>query len=105
MNSNRGMIKWQPFSAVVPSNYIVKKILNEKNKIKKPSLSEEQLKEIEELVLISYTNQESFHFCYFYGGRKYFKYGFIKEIDSVTKKILLNDGTLLFFNQIVSIKS
>lgn len=105
MNSNRGMIKWQPFSAVIPGNHLVNKIINDKSKIKKPELSEEQLKEIEKLVLISYSNKEPFHFCYFYNGQELIKYGFIKDINSVTKKILLSDGTLLFFNQIVSIKT
>ncbi len=103
MNSNRGMVKWQPFSAVIPGNHLVSKIINDKSKIKKPELSEEQLKNIEKLVIISYTNQESFHFYYFYSGKKLIKYGFVKKIDSVMKKILLNNGTLIFFNQIIDI--
>lgn len=105
MNSNRGMVKWQPFSAVVPSSYIINKIVTDKNKIKKPELSEEQLENIEKLVIISYTNQEAFHFCYFYSGKKLIKYGFVKEIDSIKKRILLNNGALIFFNQIISIRN
>lgn len=103
MNSNRNMVKWQPFSAVIPGSYIVNKITNDKNKVRKPELSEEQLKEIENLVIISYSNQEAFHFHYFCNGKMLIKYGFIKEINSISKKILLNDGTFLFFNQIISI--
>lgn len=101
--NNRNMVKWQPFSAVIPGSYVVNKIINSKNKIKKPELSDEQLKEIENLVIISYSNQESFHFRYFYNGKILIKYGFIKEINPISKKILLNDGTLLFFNQIINI--
>lgn len=103
MNNNRNIVKWQPFSAVIPGSYIVNKIINDKCKVKKPELSEEQIKEIEELVVISYSNQEPFHFHYFYNGKIIIKYGFVKEINSVLKKILLNDDTSLFFNQIVSI--
>ena len=105
MNSNRGMVKWQPFSAIIPGNYLVNKILSTKNKIKKPELSEEQLKEIENFVLTSYTNQEPFHFYYFNNGKILSKYSFVKEINSISKKILLSDGTFLFFNQIIKIKS
>lgn len=103
MNNNRNMVKWQSFSAVINGDYLVNKIISTKEKIKKPELSEEELKEIEELVLISYSNQEPFHFHYFYNGKILTKYNFVKEIDSISKKILLNDSTSLFFNQITNI--
>ena len=45
--NKRNLVKWQPFSAVIPGKYLVDKVMKDKNKIEMPILSDDQLKEIE----------------------------------------------------------
>ena len=41
-NDGRGIIKWRPFDSVISGNKVVKELLKERAKIKRPILSEEQ---------------------------------------------------------------
>ena len=58
MSTNRGMIKWAPFSAVAPGNYMVNEVLNKKNKVKMPILSEDQINDINNKITTSFNNKE-----------------------------------------------
>ena len=55
---DRGMIKWEPFNSVIPSSKVIKDVMKEKNKIKKPILSEDQLKIIEQKLIESFNSCE-----------------------------------------------
>ena len=56
--NDRGMIKWAPFSAVVPGTYLVREIELEKHRIKKPCLDEDKVTEIEKSILEAYNNHD-----------------------------------------------
>ena len=99
--NNRGMIKWQPFNAVIPGKYMVNSVLKEKNKIKRPILSEDQLREIEEKIFTAYKNDEVVKIKLYKSGKFYMKKGIIKNIDKLSHKITLNDGYCMFFEQII----
>ena len=43
----RGMIKWQPFSAVAPTTTMVNDVLSKKNVVKMPVLTDDKLLELE----------------------------------------------------------
>lgn len=100
---SRGMIKWQPFSAVVPGNVLVNDILKKKNVVSMPCLTEDKLMELEEKILISLDNQSPIKIKLFRNGRMFLKDGIVGNIDKISKKITLNDGYSLFFSQIVEI--
>lgn len=100
---SRGMIKWQPFSAVVPGNVLVNDILKKKNIVTMPCLTEDKLMELEEKILISLDNQSPIKIKLFRNGRMFLKDGIVGNIDKLSKKITLNDGYSLFFSQIVEI--
>ena len=56
---DRGMIKWQPFDSLLSTKKVAKEIINEKSKVAMPTLSEDQLLNIEEKVLEAYYNGET----------------------------------------------
>lgn len=101
---DRNVIKWQPFNAVAAGSYMVDEVLKEKNKIKMPELSDEQINELENYIKESYFNEEEITITYFKNGRLYRRNGFIKEINSHIGKITLNDNFNIFFKQILNIK-
>lgn len=101
MTTNRGMIKWQPFSAVASGTYMINNVLKEKNKIKKPILSEDQKIELQNKMVDSYNNQEKIIVKYFRDGRLYTLEGKITEIDINKHRISINNHFWVFFSQIV----
>ena len=103
MSTNRGMIKWAPFSAVAPGSYMVNEVLNKKNKVKMPILSEDQINDINDKTLNAFNNKEIIKIKFFREGKYYEKRGIIANIDLNCRKILLNDGFSVFFSQIIEI--
>ena len=101
--SNRGMIKWQPFSAVAPGNALVNEVMKKKNRIKMPILSEDQIANIEDKVLNSYELQVPITIKYYKNYSIYLKEGIISKIDIVAKKIFINDNSTIYFLQIIEI--
>ncbi len=99
----RGIIKWQPFSAVVPSYRMINDVLSKKNVVEMPVLSEDQLVTIQEKLLSSFQKKEIVTILYFFAGRYYTIKGLVTQIDTNTHKILLNDKKSLFFSQIIRI--
>lgn len=99
----RELVKWQPFQAIIPGNRMVHDVLEQKNKISMPVLSDDQLYQIQERLLYSYQTQEKVQLIYFHGGRLYRKVGKVTEIDANQRRIVLNGHFFLFFSQIVEI--
>lgn len=101
MITNREKVKWQPFSAVIPSNYMIDDVLRKKNKIKMPILSDDQKEELQCKIISYYNNQEVVKVKYFRDGRLYIMGGKITFIDRNRYKIILNGEFPIFFSQIV----
>ena len=101
-NFDRGMIKWQPFNAVVPSKQLVNEILKEKNKIKMPNLSEEQRRNIEEKLILAFYENDEVTLDFYYQGKIFKIKEKIKKIDSTYHKIYFNNKVLLF-DQIINV--
>lgn len=101
---DRGMIKWQPFNSLINGNEVINSILKEKEKIKKPIISEEEKNEIEAKIIDAYFTQIIVNITYFKNGNLTKVEGRIKKIDQVYKLVYLNELKLLF-NQIISIES
>lgn len=102
--SDRGMIKWMPFDSVISSKKILHHITKEKNRVLKPILSEEQLREMEEKIWESVHNQIPLRIIYFYDGRYHRKEGLqILEIQTNRRKIIFQDYSTLYFDQIIQV--
>ena len=100
--SDRGMIKWAPFNSVVNGKKIIYEILDDKSKIKKPILSDEQIDNLEKKLLLHFYDHEEVKIDYFYNGKIYPLKGNIKKIDSIYHKIYLNN-LILYFDQIIKV--
>ena len=73
---DRGMIKWQPFDSLTSSKKMVQHILQEKNKMAKPILSQEQLEEIQTKIWEGFHTQIPLRIIYFFNGRYQVKQNF-----------------------------
>ncbi len=95
--------KWNPFNAVAPGGYMIKEVMDEKNKVEMPILSEDQKMEIQEKIFEAFNNQEIINITYFRGGNMYNIEGIIEKIDINSRKIVINNGIPVFFSQIIEI--
>lgn len=102
-SKDRGMIKWQPFDSLLSTKKVAKEITEKKNLQRMITLSEDQLKEIEENLKEAYYNGELVKITYYRLGKYYHKNALIKYIDKSKKQIILNDSSIIHFKQIVKI--
>ena len=102
--NDRGMIKWQPFDSVISSKSVIRKILTEKEKISSPTLSSDQLVQLQERLLSSYYNQEQIKISYFYNGKIFTIIGLIKVINHSKKLIIFDNNKSIHFEQLIKIE-
>lgn len=101
--NKRNLVKWQPFSAVIPGKYLVDKVMKDKNKIEMPILSDDQLKEIENKLIRALELQDTISLLYYKDGKLYRKVGKVKKIDVNKRKIFLSETFSVYFEQIIRI--
>ena len=101
---DRGIIKWAPFNSVINSEYLVKEIEHEKSKIIKPTLSEEQIYELEKIITESMINKINLEFKIYNSGYTYNIKGIVTKIDPSKQKIFLNTHKYLYFCEIIALK-
>lgn len=97
------MNKWMPFNAVCDGTCLVDEIIYEKSKIRKPTLSEDQLITIQNKILDSYNSKEIIRIKYYMNNRIYEIENTIKKIDNINRLIELKNGEKLAFSQILHI--
>lgn len=102
---DRGMIKWQPFESLVSSKEVINSLLVVKNKIAKPTLSIDQLENINELVFESYYNQSIISIRYFQNNAINTIKGQITAINQNSKIIFINNTLKLHISQILQINT
>ena len=100
---DRGMVKWQPFDSLLSTKKMCSDILKKKNVKKMVILSEDQLNIIEKRIIASYYNKSLVNIIYYYNGNYFKKKSIIKYLDEYKKEIILNDGLVIHFGQIVNI--
>lgn len=101
-DDGRGIIKWRPFDSVISSNKVVKELLKERSKIRKPILSDEQENILEQKLIIAFYTNVPIKVSYFNNGKINIFEDQIKKIDSIYHKIYFRKHILLF-EQIVEI--
>lgn len=100
---DRGMVKWQPFNAVASGSSMINDVLKKKNKVKMPTLSEDQQNELQNKVFDSYETKEEIRIKYFKDGKIYIAEGKIEQINQNSHYIIVNSGLKVFFAQIIEI--
>lgn len=100
---DRETIKWAPFNSLINGYYLIKSIEYEKNKIPKPILSEEQINIIEQKIIEAYIDQTKLELKIYKNGYIYNTYGLITKINSINKKIILNNKKVIYFFEILDI--
>ncbi len=100
---DRGMMKWMPFDSLSSSKQMVSEILKEKRKKEKPLMSDDQLFEIEQKLKEAYHSRIPVQIIYFYQGNFQEKVNIIWQIFHDQKRILFQDGSSLYFDQILSV--
>lgn len=103
MKPDRGFIKWQPFDSVTSSKAMVKKLLIEKSKVDKPVMSDEQKEVIENKIMDAFYANMAVNVVYYRNGFMINTKNKIKKIDSIYKRIYLDNGLILYFNQIINV--
>lgn len=101
---DRGMIKWAPFNSVVNSKYLIKEIENDKAKIYKPSLSDEQMEYLESKIFESYFNVIPIEITIYQKGYLKMIKGTVTKILKAQQKIFLDNEKDIHFCEIVKIK-
>ena len=98
----RTYIKWAPFNSVINGNKLIKEILQSKQKIDKPTLSEDQIIFLNEKIFEAYTNHLKIN-LFIYKNQTILKLvGFINNINTNKKTITFNNN-YIYFNQIIGI--
>lgn len=100
---DRGIIKWQPFDSIMASNKIKKLILMEKGQISKPNISEDQKELIEKTILEAWHNDIKITIIYFKNSKLYKLEKRIIKIIQVNKKIVFEDYSFVYFDQILKV--
>lgn len=104
MQIDRGFIKWMPFDSVTSTKNLLKNMVQEKNIIKMPILSEEQISYNENNILSALHNNVEAKIVYFKNNKVYRLTAKIKNIEMPSKKIILANNNHLYFSQIISVK-
>lgn len=101
--SDRKMVKWQPFNSLMNPNKVINEILYEKEKIKKPVLSTDQLVILDQKIIFAYESNIEVNIVYYKNGYLKNKTGIIKTIDRTNHKIIFNNNQYLYLDTIVDI--
>lgn len=103
MNVGRNVAKWQPFNAVTSGDVMIKDVLNKKNVLKKPILSDDQIATLELKIFTSFNLQEKIKVKFYRNGKMFEIEGTVTNVDIIKRKIFINNCYCLFFSQIVEI--
>ena len=101
---DRGYIKWAPFNSVINDKIVIKDLMNNKRKIEKPTLSQDQIDFLNEKIFEAYTNHIKVN-LFIYKNESVIKLiGFVNNIN-VSKKYITFNKNHIFFNQILKVSN
>ncbi len=100
---NRDSIKWAPFNSVINGDDVIKELKEEQNRINKPTLSEDQIRELETLILEVTTDKSLVEIIFYRHNHLYKVTGIITNIDPIQKKITINNQNSYYFKNIIKI--
>lgn len=103
--SNRNAIIWAPFNSVANSSYMLNAIIKQKESIKKPELSEDQISNFNNLIKESLISNTELEFTIYNNGYPKKIKGTIIRIDNSFQKIHLNSNITISFYEILNINN
>lgn len=95
-NTQRGMKKWQPFNALEHFNEYISESYKEKNLLKRPQLSQEQIDELNNSLTIY--NHDEVNITHYKQGEILQTKGIINKIDVPNQVLTINKTKILFMN-------
>jgi len=99
------MKKWNSFNALLSHATKIEKMMNERNKVEKPKLSEDQLEEINGLVQLATSENVVIEVKYYKSGYIERVGGCINKVDLYTKLMTVGNDEIKFDNILsISIK-
>ena len=101
--NDRGMIKWQPFDSVYSSKELEQEILIKRSKISKPILTDEQKNNLEIDLFHAYHENIPAKITFFQSNRLFKITKRIIKIILINQKIIFDDASYIYFDQIVHI--
>lgn len=101
--NDRGMVKWAPFNSVINGKEVLEEIKFEKSKVTKPILSEEQIRELEEKIIETYSGNILISIYFYKNGCIDILSGRITKLDPVNKIIIIDNKAKIYFNNIINI--
>ena len=102
---DRGIIKWQPFNSCFNAQEVIEDInkQKEKERIKFPTLSEDQLMVLEDKIKNSFYLKLKIKIDYYYDGEIKSLIGKINYFDYENRKLYINNKEI-HFKQIIKIR-
>lgn len=101
---DRGYIKWAPFNSVVNDKVLLNELSNKRNRVIKPTLSEDQIELLNEKIFEAYTNHLKVD-LYIYNNYNITKLiGYVNNIN-ISKKCITFNKIYIYFNQILKINT
>ncbi|MDW4457410.1 YolD-like family protein [Staphylococcus saprophyticus] len=91
----RGIVKWQAFKTMPEQYEQLEQYIQDQNKIDRPSLSDDQLNELNNTLIFKMYNEPSIELRYFENGYIKTKVGYIHKVDVHTQILHLYEGTEL----------
>ena len=92
--SDRGMKKWAPYASLIEQSTILEEMFYKKNKKEKPSISNERASKINQ-ILTNY-HGETLKIKYYYDGYIYEIVTQIIKVDTLNKKLIMENGEIPF---------
>lgn len=100
-DSQRGMKKWQPFNALEHYDDYINSTFSYKQKVEKPTLSEEQIEEINNMLILY--NHDEVNITHYKQGEILQIKGIINKIDVPNQVITINK-TRIFLSNLLKIE-
>ncbi len=100
--SDRGMKKWAPYKTLDGQWDKLEQLHQSEDKIEKPRISNEMAEEIND-ILVNYHGQE-LEFFYYKNGRILKEKSTIKKIDAYSKKLILDNTSIIYLKDLIGIK-
>lgn len=94
---------WAPFNSVMNGQNVLNHLTEEKNKVAKPILSDDQKIELENKIIEYYEQKDEITINYYESGYIKKLIGIITKIDPIKRKIYINNNLSLYFSNIVDI--
>lgn len=95
MPKGRGMVKWTPFAAMPEQFAGIREIIQDKTKVERPTLTQDEQELIENILLCSLLSEEEILITYYEDGFLLTSYMTVIDIDPLNKSIICTDA---FYN-------